>query len=92
MLSKQSIRKDKKISINGASISKDDLIELSKTWTENEESLFKKMLQQGGKFGIQSNRFQITLEDKMVNSKGDVDSKINPMDPKEGNIDTNYLK
>ena len=39
MLSKQSIRKDKKISINGASISKDDLIELSKTWTENEESL-----------------------------------------------------
>ena len=46
MLSKQSIRKDHTIYLNGEVIEKNDMIEISKEFTDKEEKHFRKMLQQ----------------------------------------------
>ena len=43
MLSKQSIRKEHTIFLNRVEMSKDEIIEISKDFTENEEQRFRKM-------------------------------------------------
>ena len=53
MLSKQSIRKEHTIFLNRVKMSKDEIIEISKDFTEVEERHFRKMLQQGGTITIQ---------------------------------------
>lgn len=45
MLSKQSIRKEHIILLNRVKMSKDEIIEISKDFTETEEQRFRKMLQ-----------------------------------------------
>jgi len=71
MLSKQSIRKEVTIYLEGEQISKDEMIEISKDFTEKEEKHFKKMLQQGGKIRVQGNLFEIKrTEYKIRNSRG----------------------
>ena len=52
MLSKQSIRKEVTIYLNGEILSKDEMIEISKDFTEKEEARFKKMLKQGGNLKV----------------------------------------
>ena len=52
------------------------LIELSESWSEREEKLFRKMLQQGGKFKLQGNSFRIVKQEKIVNTKGFKDEGI----------------
>ena len=49
-LKKQSIRSTAKISINGKVATKEELIQMSEGWSEDQENFFKKMLQQGGTF------------------------------------------
>ena len=45
----QSIRNGVTITQNGKPVDKKVIIEASETWTEQQESFFKKMLKQGGK-------------------------------------------
>ena len=72
MLSKQSIRKEHFIYLNGELLEKDEMIEISEEFTEIEEQHFRKMLQQGGKIRIQGNLYEIKKsEHKVRNSRGD---------------------
>ena len=92
MLSKQSIRGNVQILIEQKKATKDQLIEMSKNWSENEEILFRKMLKQGGKFKIQGKKFQVIPEEQLLNSRGNTDSAAKPMDHSGDDVDLNYLK
>ena len=60
MLSKQSIRGKVQIFMNQVLIDdKEVIIKESENWTELQESLFRKMLQQGGNFSIGSHKYRI---------------------------------
>lgn len=61
-LKKQSIRKGMNIIANGDPISKDELILISESWSEIQESFFRKMLKQGGHFKL-AGALQISLLD-----------------------------
>ena len=91
MLSKQSLRSNVQVFLNDALATKDQLIKLSESWSENEEILFRKLLKQGGKFKIKGQHYKILVEEQILNSKGQVASPIVPMNPKDNNIDLNYL-
>ena len=82
MLSKQSIRKEHTILLNRIEMSKDEIIEISKDFTETEEQRFRKMLKQGGKITIQGKPFEIIRsENKFRNSKGEYESAAKPHNP-----------
>ena len=75
MLSKQSIRKEVTIYLNGEILSKDEIIEISKDFTEKEEARFRKMLKQGGNLKVGGNRYEIVRNDnKIRNSNGEYES------------------
>ena len=79
MLSKQSIRKEHSIFLNGELIEKDEMIEISKEFTDKEEQRFRKMLKQGGKFFIQGNEFEIKRKEyKFRNSRGEYEEAARP--------------
>jgi len=69
-LSKQSIRSNMHIMVDGKELPKDDLISLSKEWTEVQENFFRKMLKQGGHFKFKGRKFIIEL-DKADNLRSD---------------------
>ena len=75
-LKPQSIRKDTTVYLNDKLVEKAIIIELSESWSEREEKLFRKMLQQGGKFKLQGNLFRIVKDEKIVNTKGFKDEGI----------------
>ena len=75
-LKPQSIRRDTTVYLNDKLVEKDIIIELSESWSEREEKLFRKMLQQGGKFKLQGNSFRIVKDEKIVNTKGFKDEGI----------------
>ncbi len=84
MLSKQSIRKEHTILLNRIEMSKDEIIEISKDFTENEEQRFRKMLKQGGTFTIQGKEFEVKrTENKWRNSKGEYESAAKPHRPED---------
>ena len=60
-LSKQSIRKNMHITVDGKELPKDDLISLSEEWTEVQENFFRKMLKQGGHFKLKGRKFIVGL-------------------------------
>ncbi len=79
MLSKQSIRKEHTILLNRVKMSKDEIIEISKDFTETEELHFRKMLQQGGSLKIKGNKFRIDkYEYKQRNSKNEFEEAAKP--------------
>ena len=63
-LTKQSIRKNISILVNNEKITKEELITLSEEWSEIQESFFKKMVKQGGKFKVNGVNFSIKLKVK----------------------------
>ncbi len=67
MLKKQSIRSNQTIFINKnlRSASKDEIIALSEEWSETEEIIFRKLLQQGGSVNIKGNHFKLVVQEKM---------------------------
>lgn len=82
MLSKQSIRKEHTIFLNRVEMSKDEIIEISKDFNENEEQRFRKMLKQGGTFTIQGKEFEVKrTENKWRNSKGEFETAAKPHNP-----------
>ena len=76
-LKKQSIRKGMNIIANGDPISKDELILISKSWSEIQESFFRKMLKQGGHFRLAGIKYEVTLDrDSRTRSDGTKDSGV----------------
>jgi hypothetical protein len=72
MLSKQSIRKEHTIYLNGKLLEKAEMLELSQEFNEKEEQRLRKMLQQGGKITIKGNLYEIKKSgNKIRNSRGD---------------------
>ena len=79
MLSKQSIRKEHTIFLNEVQMTKEEIIEISRDFTEYEEVRFRKMLKQGGKFSIQGNEFEIKRKEyKFRNSRGEYEEAARP--------------
>ena len=81
MLNKQSIRGKVQIFMDTILIEdKEIIIKESENWTELQESLFRKMLQQGGKISIQGKKFEIVkdLKDYARNSKGEYEAPAKP--------------
>lgn len=76
MLKPQSIRKGVHITLNGKEAEKQEVIEMSKDWTPNQETLFRKTLQQGGEITIKGILIRITIQEKMVTSAGLKDTGI----------------
>lgn len=60
-LKPQSIRKNMTILVNNQEIPKEELIAMSELWTEKQESFFRKMLKQGGKFKVNGVSFDVKL-------------------------------
>ena len=75
-LKPQSIRKGVTITLNGKEVEKQEIIDLSVNWTESQINFFKKMLRQGGKMKISKDSFDITIQEKILNSKGENDLGI----------------
>jgi len=75
-LKPQSIRKGVKITLNGKEAEKQEVIELSSTWTEKQINFFKKLLQQGGATKINGVLFVITPPIQVVDSTGNKDQGI----------------
>ena len=71
-LKKQTIRKNMHIVANGQPISKEEVIEMSKLWTEKQENAFKKFLKQGVfRFKINNVTFQIDIDSPLRTSQGE---------------------
>tara|TARA_R110001592_G_scaffold28482_1_gene104480 strand:+ start:165 stop:389 length:225 start_codon:yes stop_codon:yes gene_type:complete len=70
-LKKQSIRFNHRIFMNGSYVPspKEEIIKLSEEWSENEEILFKKLLQQGGNMKIKGNSFRVDTAERIVRLK-----------------------
>jgi poly-D-alanine transfer protein DltD len=82
MLSKQSIRKEHTIFLNDVQMTKEEILEIAKDFSEKEEQHFRKMLKQGGKLKIKNNVFNIKkYEYEQRNSKGEIDSPARPHNP-----------
>lgn len=75
-LSPQSIRNNVQIKLNGEYVRKEEVINLSLGWNEKQISYFKKMIQQGGALKINGDKFEITIQETIVNSRGDKDGGI----------------
>lgn len=76
MLKPQSIRKGVKITLNGKEAEKQEIIDLSSSWTEKQINFFKKLLQQGGATKINGNTFIVTPPVQIVDSTGNKDQGI----------------
>ena len=76
-LKKQSIRKHMTILVNSDIIPKEELILISESWDEKQESFFRKMLKQGGTFKINGIKYEIELSrDMRTRSDGTRDSGV----------------
>ena len=75
-LTPQSIRSNIIIKLNGEYVRKEQIINLSKDWSDRQITFFKKMLQQGGKLRILGNHFDIRIQETIVTSRGEKDGGI----------------
>jgi len=64
-LKKQSIRGLEAILLNGESTTKEELITLSESWSENEELTVRKILKQGGKCKIGNDIISVKRPDEI---------------------------
>jgi len=75
-LSKQSLRKGVHVIVDDKLATKEELIEMSESWSEKREVFFRKMLQQGGKFKFDGTQFEIKIRERILNTLGEVDGGI----------------
>jgi hypothetical protein len=80
MISPQSIRKGIIIKFDGVVVDKKVVLEASEGWSPNHETLFKKLLKQGGQFKINGILVAVTPEEKTFNSRGETDPGIQQID------------
>ena len=77
----QSIRKNITITFDGIVVTKEQIIEASKSWDEKREILFKKMIKQGGKFRINGVVIDTTPPETILTSRGEKDGGTQKVDP-----------
>ena len=75
-LSLQSIRSNVLIQMNGEYVKKEVILTLSEGWNDKQLSYFRKMVQQGGNVKINGDLFEITINEGILNSKGEKDGGI----------------
>jgi hypothetical protein len=75
-LTKQSLRNGVHVIVNDKLATKEELIEMSESWSEKREVFFRKMLQQGGKFKFDGTQFEIKIRERILNSIGELDGGI----------------
>ena len=75
-LTKQALRKGVHVMVNDKLVTKEELIEMSESWSEKREVFFRKMLQQGGKFKFDGIHFEVKLRERILNTLGEVDGGI----------------
>lgn len=75
-LSPQSIRSNVLIQLNGEYVKKETVISLSESWNDKQLSYFRKMVQQGGNVKINGDLFEITINENILNSRGEKDGGI----------------
>ena len=79
-LTKQSLRAGVHVMMNGKLATKEELIKLSKDWTEKREIFFRKMLHQGGKFQMEGIDYEIILRQNVKErSDGEIDKGVVPI-------------
>jgi translation elongation factor P/translation initiation factor 5A len=81
MITPQSIRKGITIKFDGEVVDKKTVIDASEGWNPNHETLFKKLLKQGGSFKINGVLVEVKPEEKTFNSRGDKDGGAPKVDP-----------
>jgi hypothetical protein len=81
MISPQSIRKGITIKFDNVVVDKAIIIKASEEWKENHETLFKKLLKQGGTFKINGILVDVKPADKNLTSRGEADGGIQKVDP-----------
>ena len=81
VLKPQSIRNNVKITWNGDTISKQEIIDMSVLWNDKQILFFKKMLKQGGTVKIDNNKFKIVITEPILTSRGLKDGGIQQVDP-----------
>lgn len=80
-LKPQSIRKGIIIKFDNVEVDKQTVLLASESWTPSHETLFKKLLKQGGMFKISGVKVEVIPAMKIVNSKGDPEVKAPLTDP-----------
>jgi len=80
-LSPQSIRKGTMILFDGRIVEKPEVLEASKTWELKHETMFKKLLKQGGTFRANGVVIRVIPPDQILTSKGERDGGIQQTDP-----------
>jgi hypothetical protein len=81
MISPQSIRKGITIKFDNVVVDKPTIIKASEEWKESHETLFKKLLKQGGSFKINGILVDVKPADKNLTSRGEADGGIQKVDP-----------
>lgn len=81
MITPQSIRKNITIKFDGIVVDKKTVIDASEGWNPNHETLFKKLLKQGGSFKINGVLVEVKPEEKAFNSRGEITVNLPPCDP-----------
>ena len=81
MISAQSIRKGIIIKFDGVEVDKSTVLKASESWKESHETLFKKLLKQGGSFKINGVLVEVKPLEKALNSKGELTINLPPCDP-----------
>ncbi len=80
-ISPQSIRKGTIILFDGRIVEKPEVLEASKTWELKHETMFKKLLKQGGTFRANGVVIRVIPPDQILTSKGERDGGIQQTDP-----------
>lgn len=84
-LSKQTIRSNMHIVVDGREISKEELIIISEGWNENQEIFFRKMLKQGGHFRLKGIKYEVDIEyNPKMRSDGISDSGVKQIPGEDG--------
>ena len=77
----QSIRKGVIVKFDNVEVDKQTVITASETWSPNHETLFKKLLQQGGSFNIKGVKVEVIPAMKVLNSKNEPEMTVPKTDP-----------
>jgi hypothetical protein len=81
MISSRAIRKGITIKFDGHIVDQEAVIEASKTWEPKHETLFIKLLKQGGKFTVNGVVVEVFPQEQMLTSRGEKDGGIITSDP-----------
>jgi hypothetical protein len=77
----QSIRKGIIVKFDNVEVDKQTVITASETWSLNHETLFRKLLQQGGSFNIKGVKVEVLPAMKILNSKNEPEMTVPKTDP-----------